>query len=129
MIPVQPATEPDSFDANVRQPGLRAIAELAGELSSRTTGRPFEQVAAERDEIPADNFPTYWRAALDDLLESYHRVCAYLCLYIPRGTGAPSVDHMVAKSRRWDSLRRDLEVAPTAAAGRAISCGNAGSVT
>lgn len=104
MIRVMPASEPAAFDAKVRAPGLRAIAELAGERPPRGMGKRFTQVAKTRDEIPADKFPTYWRAALDDLLREYHRVCPYLCLYIPRGTGAPSVDHMVAKSQRWDQV-------------------------
>lgn len=85
-------------------PGLRAIAERVGERPPRTAGRPYAQVAASRDAIPADAFPDYWRKALDDLLESYDRVCSYLCLYIPRGVGAPSVDHMVAKSLHWDQV-------------------------
>ena len=38
------------------------------------------------------------------MLESYDRICSYLCLYIPHGTGAPSVDHMIAKSIRWDQV-------------------------
>ena len=106
MIPVTPAPEPPAFDRKVRQPGLRAIAELAGAQPDppRTTGRPYPPVAASRDEIPAGKFPPYWREMLDDLMESYHRICAHLCLYIPRGTGAPSVDHAVAKSQRWDQV-------------------------
>lgn len=104
MIPVRPAAEPPAFDADVRQPGLRAVAELAGETPVRAAGRRYQQVAESREEIPAGAFPPYWREALDDLLESYDRICSYLCLYIPRGTGAPSVDHMVAKSRRWDQV-------------------------
>ena len=106
MIPVTLAPEPPAFDKKVRQPGLRAIAELAGEQPDppRTAGRPYSPVALSRDEIPAGKFPPYWREMLDDLMESYHRICAYLCLYIPRGTGAPSVDHTVAKSQRWDRI-------------------------
>ncbi len=106
MIPVTPAPEPPAFDRKVRQPGLRAIAELAGKQPDppRTAGQPYAAVAASRDEIPAGKFPPYWREMLDDLMESYHRICAYLCLYIPRGTGAPSVDHAVAKSQRWDQV-------------------------
>ena len=38
------------------------------------------------------------------MLASYDRICSYLCLYIPRGTGAPSVDHMAPKSTRWDRV-------------------------
>ena len=41
---------------------------------------------------------------LPELLTGYGRICSYLCLYIPGGTGAPSVDHMVAKSTRWDQV-------------------------
>ena len=106
MIPVTPAPEPAAFDKKVRQPGLRAIAELAGEQPTppRIVGQPYAPVAASRDAIPADKFPPYWREMLDDLMDSYHRICAYLCLYIPRGTGAPSVDHAVAKSKRWDRV-------------------------
>lgn len=104
MIPVSPACEPAMFDAAVRQPGLRAIAELVGEQPPRDTGRRFRQVANSREAIPADRFPTYGRYALDDLLEKYHRICAYLCIYIPKGVGAPSVDHMVPKSMRWDQV-------------------------
>ena len=106
MIPVTPAPEPTAFDSKVRQPGLRAIAELAGEQPDppRTAGQPYSPVAASRDEIPASKYPPYWREMLGDLMESYHRICAYLCLYIPRGTGAPSVDHAVAKSHRWDQI-------------------------
>ena len=106
MIPVTPAPEPADFDSKVRQPGLRAIAELAGEQPDppRTSGRPYAPVAASRDEIPAGKFPPYWRKVRDDLMESYHRICAYLCLYISQGTGAPSVDHAIAKSMRWDQV-------------------------
>lgn len=104
MIPVRPAEEPPNFDADVRRPGLRAIAERVGEMPPRAAGRRYEQVAESREEIPSGAFPTYWREALGDLLERYDRICSYLSLYIPRGTGAPSVDHMVAKSMRWDQV-------------------------
>lgn len=67
MIPVRPAAEPPAFDADVRQPGLRAIVELAGETPVRAAGRRYKQVAESREEIPAGAFPPYWRAALGDL--------------------------------------------------------------
>ena len=104
MIPVTPAPEPLSFDATVRQPGRQAIAELVGETSTRTAGRRRAQIAQSREEIPAAAFPPYWREALDHLLAGYNRTCSYLCLHIPRGTGAPSVDHMIAKSMHWDQV-------------------------
>ena len=99
MIPIEPAPEPPEFDCTVRLPGSRAIAELVGEATQRRAGRPFHQVADSRDTIPATSFPPYWREALDDLQAAYGRVCAYLCVRISTD---PTVDHYVAKSRRWD---------------------------
>ena len=104
MIRVRPAGEPPTFDTDVRQPGLRAIAELVGETPPRSAGRRYAQVAESREEIPAAAFPAYWRRGLDDLMERYHRICSYSSLYIHPVTGARSVDHMVAKSRRWDPV-------------------------
>ncbi len=99
MIPVRPAPEPPDFDVRVRQPGLRAIAELVGEAPQRTAGRRFDRAADAREQIPAGRFPPYWRAALDDIEAAYDRVCAYLCVRISTDV---SVDHYVAKSQRWD---------------------------
>lgn len=104
MIRVRPAEEPPDFEAQVREPGRRAIAELVGEAPPRRAGQRFAQVAESREEIPASKFPPYWREALGDLLERYDRICSYLCLYIARGVGAPSVDHMIAKYMRWDQV-------------------------
>lgn len=78
MIHVEPQPEPPSFDELVRQPGLRALAAAKEEL------------------------PPHWRACLDDLHERYRGICAYLCVLIPRATGARSVDHVTPKSRRRD---------------------------
>jgi hypothetical protein len=78
VIHVDPQPEPPAFDARVRQPGQRVLAE----------GR--------------DVLPPLWQACLPDLYERYRGVCAYLCVYIPRATGARSVDHFVPKSRRRD---------------------------
>ena len=90
MIRVVPAPEPEDFDAKVRQPGLRAFERLAD-----------RKYGGDREAVPGSKFPDYWRRSLDDLLENYRRICSYLCLYIPRGTGARSADHMVAKSVAW----------------------------
>lgn len=78
MIHVDPQPEPASFDGLVRRPGLAALAEGREEL------------------------PPHWRACLPDLYERYRGVCAYLCVLIPRGTGARSVDHVAPKSKRKD---------------------------
>ena len=91
MIRVVPAPEPEDFDEKVRQPGLRAFERLAN-----------RKYGGDREAVTASEFPDQWRKSLDDLLKGYRRICAYLCLYISRGTGARSVDHMVAKSVAWD---------------------------
>ena len=90
MMRVTLAPEPETFDKRVRQPGLRALDKLAREHS------------VPKAEIPPSEFPDHWRRSLGDLLAAYNRICSYLCLYIPRGTGARSVDHMVPKSLAWD---------------------------
>ena len=38
------------------------------------------------------------------MLDSYHRLCAYLSLYIEHATGSPSVDHVIPKSKAWDKV-------------------------
>ena len=91
MMRVHPAPEPDAFDEVVRQPGRRALDRLAAEKYSGSI-----------EAVPAREFPSHWRNSLDDLLAAYNRICSYLCLYIRRGTGARSVDHMVPKSMAWD---------------------------
>lgn len=78
MIRVQPRSEPDDFDERVRQPGLRALA--GG----------------------ADDPPPFWRECALQLWDAYRGICAYLCIFIPRGTALRSVDHFIAKSKRPD---------------------------
>lgn len=105
MIRVTPAPEPPRFHRDVRVPGLRAIAELVGERPHPPRpGRRRQKVAERREDIPAHAFPPFWREVLPDLAAAYHRICAYVCLYIEPVTGAVSVDHMVAKSRAWDQV-------------------------
>ena len=102
MIRVVLAEEPADFDAKVRKPGLRAIAEMVGEPNlSKRRGRKRDVVANSRDAIPADKFPAYWTEALPELLEAYGRVCAYMSFYMERVTGVASVDHMLPKSLEW----------------------------
>jgi hypothetical protein len=90
----------------VREPGLRALAELVGETpdKQRTGGRPFKKLADRREDIPPGRLPPYWTRALDHLMEAYRNVCAYACFRIHPVTGAQSVDHMAPKSRAWDRV-------------------------
>jgi hypothetical protein len=106
MMHVEPAPEPASFQAKVREPGLRAIAELVGRkpVPARTGGKPFARVANREEDIPSRKFPTYWTRALDDLMDGYGELCAYSCFRIHRVTGAGSVDHFAAKSGDWDQV-------------------------
>lgn len=106
MIRVKPAPEPATFSENVRQPGLRAIAEMVGEVPEppRKAGRKFQRIADSREEISPERFPAYWTAALDDLMTAYGRICAYSCFRIHPVTGSRSVDHMAPKSRAWDQV-------------------------
>lgn len=105
MIPVTPAFEPDHFDKKVRQRGLAAIDEMLGQKPRVIRRGPRRKKIADRPEdIPADAFPPFWRDVLEDMLEKYHRRCAYLALYIEHATGSPSVDHVVPKSQAWDQV-------------------------
>lgn len=102
MIRVELAAEPQDFDTKVRQPGLRAIAELAGESGlPKRKGRPRQAIANSREQIPADKFPPYWTEALPELRATYGHICCYVSVYIEPVTGAASVDHMLPKSRSW----------------------------
>lgn len=105
MIKVEQAVEPQSFNERVRQPGLRAIAELVGEQNLPKRKGPRRKVVANtREEIPADKFPQIWTEALPDLMDAYGRICAYVCIYIERVTGGASVDHMLPKSLAWQDV-------------------------
>lgn len=103
MIPVTPADEPADFETRVRRPGLDAIDEMIGKAPSRQRRGPKRKKIADKPEdIPSDRFPTFWREALDDMLIAYDRRCAYLALHIEHGTGNPTVDHVIPKSKAWD---------------------------
>ena len=58
MIRVLPAPPPRDFDAKVRQPGLRAIAELVGEKPSRAAGKPHAQNRRVKRGDPSGPAPT-----------------------------------------------------------------------
>lgn len=101
MIRVERATQPATFDATVREPGLRALRELAG-----------DDEAPRRPGPKRRNVPPLWTRALPDMRRLYRRTCAYLALYIHRGTGRDTVDHYVPwrddperHAYAWDNLR------------------------
>lgn len=105
MIQVVLAKEPADFDAKVRQKGLSALAEMAGLPTKRKRAGPKRKVIASRvEDIPADQFPPYWRESLEDLLREYDRRCAFLAVYLEPAAGAPTVDHMLPKSKRHDMV-------------------------
>jgi hypothetical protein len=106
MIPVTLAPVPPTFNQSVREPGLRAIAEMVGKPHAypRRKGKAFKKIADHEDDIPSERFEPYWTAALADLMKAYNRVCAYSCFAIHPVTGARSVDHFAPKSRRWDRV-------------------------
>lgn len=87
MIKVEPRPEPDSFDAQVRKPGQKALDE----------GR--------------DPLPTHWRRCLAQLWTAYDGICAYSCFFIPRVVGASTVEHFAPKSGKrelayeWSNYR------------------------
>jgi hypothetical protein len=121
LIRVIRALEPADFDAKVRQPGYRAIAEMTGQTPCppRTAGKRFEQcmkqvvqtdgtktrvLITDPAELPSSALPSYWTNSIDDLMDAYHEVCAYSCFRIHRVTGTPSVDHMAPKSGAWNRV-------------------------
>ncbi len=81
MIRVQPKPEPPDFDEKVRQLGLRA-----------------------QRQNPPRNPPLWRKECLHQLWEAYEGICSYLCVFIPKGSGARTVDHFVPGSRRPDLL-------------------------
>ena len=105
MIEVVLAVEPPSFHAGVRQKGLSAIDEMVGRTPRVShPGPKRKKIAKKEADIPAAKFPPYWRDALEYLLDSHGRCCAFLALYLEHATGNPSVDHMLPKSKRWDQV-------------------------
>ena len=74
MLAVVPREEPATFDAQVRMPGQKALAENRNPL------------------------PRYWGKCLPDLMEAYEYICAYSSLRVSPISGTPTVEHFAAKS-------------------------------
>lgn len=98
MIHVEQRPPPDTFDDQVRIPGLRAIAELRGDSQalSQFPVRPGPK-RKPVPELAVEDLHPYWTACLDDLHCAYGGVCAYLAIYIPKCVGARTVDHFNPK--------------------------------
>lgn len=97
MIPVKRRRAPAGFNEKVLRPGRRWLKQNRLPAS----GQVPEGVQLE----------PFWHACLDDLHRKYGGICAYVCIYIEKVTGARSVDHFVAKSSaieqayRWSNYR------------------------
>jgi hypothetical protein len=105
MIRVDPAPEPPDFDQKVRQPGLSAIAEMVGEPPLlRRRGPRRSKIADQREDIPTECFPPFWRNGLNDMMRDYNQICAYMAIYIEKVTGAATIDHMIPRSVDWSQV-------------------------
>jgi hypothetical protein len=79
-MPLVLAPEPTMFDSRVRRRGSAYLARVP-----RPTAEQFRTHA-------------FWREALTELHNAYRGICAYSCHWIPRDTGADTVEHFRPKS-------------------------------
>jgi hypothetical protein len=84
VIPVAEQPEPPDFDTKVRIPG-RAFLTVTSAPTTEEFGKK-----------------NYWKEIIFDLWDAYYGICAYSCHWIPRTTGARSVEHFLPKSLRPD---------------------------
>ncbi len=97
MIPVTLQPEPEDFNKEVRQKGLKWLEEKGIDPAFAPT--------------KASELPNYWRHSNKQLWEAYSGICAYLAIYFEWGTGASSTDHFIAKSENagqayeWSNYR------------------------
>ena len=96
MIPVAKQPAPEDFHSKAGQKGARVLARY----------RPAPPVKAGFWEGKE-----HWRSALDDLCESYGRVCAFAAMRIELVTGSRSVEHFKPKrlyphlAYEWSNFR------------------------
>lgn len=96
MLRIEPGTEPTSFDASVRQPGLHWIGQQAWNIHS----------------VAPDNtqFPDYWRQCADDLRTLFSGQCCYCGCYMRKSEVIP-VEHYFPKqffpwlAYEWENYR------------------------
>jgi len=93
MIPVAPADEPDDFETEVRQPGVKFLGTVEVGKKPKFKGKEF------------------WRRSLLDLHKAYGGICSYTCHFIPFDTGADTVEHFrpkdlyPAQAYEWSNFR------------------------
>jgi hypothetical protein len=91
MITIIKQKEPQSFDSDVRIPGLRYL-----QINPRPNSREFSK-------------HNYWRKISTDLYRLYNGICAYTGMWF--ANTSVSVDHFLPKSRNpelayeWDNYR------------------------
>ena len=104
MRRVRRMAEPQEFDKEVRQPGIRCIKERTGQpvtgrrrLAQATTkdGQPITNPA----DLPSEEFKEYWTKILPQMRMLWSGICHYSAMY-PEGA-CLTVDHFVAKTRDW----------------------------
>ncbi len=94
MIPVSPAPEPSTFDAQVRR---------RGHLFLRMNPRPANNQWKKAK---------YWTSCLPELRRAYRNICSYAACWIPTST---TVDHYYPKKIRpdlayeWSNYRLALD--------------------
>lgn len=81
MIQVLERPEPLEFDAEVRTPGSEFLAK-----TPKPTRKQF-------------NSHDYWRRILPQLYQSYDKICAFSCHWIPPDTGFRTVEHFKSKMK------------------------------
>ena len=97
MIPVARKLAPRGFNGKVFHKGRAWLRERGLKLSGP---------APEGLELKP-----FWRVCLGDLYRAYGGVCAYLCIFIEKIVGWPTVDHFVPKMKaiehayRWSNFR------------------------
>jgi len=103
MIPVKPQPEPDDFDRLVRIPGKNFLKGLFG-------AKPTDKQWRENDD---------WKEVRSELIESYHRICAYYAHWIPSASCIANIDHFIPKSvepklaYEWSNFRLACPLANT----------------
>ncbi len=96
MIPISLQNEPESFDKEVRIPGLKFLKEQPCFKDNLPANHRYH-ADEKKIGIPSKKWKTYWCQCRDDLYEAYGGICAYLSIALEEG----EVDHFLPKSRYY----------------------------